>query len=101
MLDFYARHKLCLHHAGDLMVALRPFPEEGVNLVYEHDTRLRLPSEGEERSDEFVRLAVPLVCQYGGCNVDESGTGLLRESFCEHSLPTSWGTEEEDTFRCP
>ena len=98
MLAFYARHKLCLHHAGDLMVALRPFPEERVDLVYEHDARLRLPSEREERGHELVRLAVPLVCEHRRRDVDERRARLFCQRLREHGLAAPWWAEEQDTL---
>lgn len=60
--DCYTRHELSFHHACNLMIALCPLSQKGINLINENDTRLRLPCETEESSDEFIRFTVPLVC---------------------------------------
>jgi hypothetical protein len=96
-----ARHELCLHHPRHLMITLRSLPQKGVNLVDKDDAWLRLPCKAEETGYEFVRLSVPLVRKHRGGDVDEGGPGLLGQGFREHGLSASWGTEEEDAFRCP
>lgn len=46
------------------MVTLRPFPQERVDLVNKHNTRLCLSRQAEQSRHQFIRLSVPLVCEY-------------------------------------
>lgn len=81
------------------MVALCPLAQEGVNLIYEHDTGLCLARQGEQSCDELVGLSVPLVRQYGRGDIDERRARLLRESLREHRLSASWWAKQQDALR--
>lgn len=81
------------------MVALRALAQERVDLVNEHDARLRLAREREQARDELVRLAVPLVREHRRGDVDERRARLLRERLREHRLPAAGRAEEQDAFR--
>ena len=42
-----ARHEFRFHHCSDLVVTLAPLTEKRIDLIYEDDTRLRLPCQTE------------------------------------------------------
>ena len=76
------------------MVAFRPFTQERVYFVDEHDARLRFTRQREQAGDELVRLAVPLVGEDRRGDVDERRSGLFGEGLCEHRLAAAWGAEQ-------
>lgn len=74
------------------MVPAAPLPQKGVDLVNEDDARLGLARELEQRSDELIGLAEPLVREDACGDVDEGSTTLLRKRLREHRLPASRGS---------
>lgn len=68
------------------MVTPAPLTHEAVNLINEDDRRLELPRQAEERMDELVGLAEPLVRERRDVQVDECRAGLFRECLGEQSL---------------
>ena len=67
-------HELSFDHGGGFVILLCSHSQETVNLVNEDDAGLDLPRQCEDCSGELLTLSIPLVCQTGDVQVDESET---------------------------
>ena len=89
--------RLGFDHPTGFMFFASSGAEDGIDLVDEHDTRLKFPSEREDGADKLIRIAVPFLRQGGDVEVDEAGPALVRQRFGEHGLAASGRAVQQDT----
>ena len=69
------------------------------DLIDEDDGGLELDSQGEDGGGQLLGLAVPLVSQCGGLQVDEAEPGLLGGGFGDQGLTTTRGAIQKHTLK--
>ena len=93
------RHELGLHHGARLVIRAAPAPQDGIDLVDEHDRGLQLLGEGEDGGDELVAVAVPFLGEGADVQVDEASAGFAGEGSGEQGFAAARGSIEEHTLR--